>query len=114
MLAVDGEAENHEAHAERVAEGRDLGEHHDPDHYRGRGQKRDAQRVRGPCELPHCELIADVRYDRGRDADTDPGRDRSGVEQAARHRPAADRRHDGERDDHRQCQAVDTTESWLT
>ena len=88
-----------------------LPENRDADRCRGRRQQRDEQRVGRPLEPRHRKLVTDVRDDRGRDPDTDPRRERNRVDERGQRLPAADRRHDDERDQHRGRQAVDPADA---
>ncbi|NDL60479.1 anchored repeat-type ABC transporter permease subunit [Phytoactinopolyspora sp. XMNu-373] len=64
VLSVNRDADDYQADAERLREGRDLSEHDDADQSGGGGQDRDQQRVRGTREPGHGELVTEVRDDR--------------------------------------------------
>ena len=109
-LAVQRDAGDDEHEAGGLGGRRDLREHGDPDDRRGRRQQRDEQRVGRPPQARERELVADVGDDRGRDADPDAGQQRDGVGGDADRLPAADRRDDDGRDEHRGREPVDAAD----
>ena len=106
-VPVEGDCADDEPDAEHLDRRRHLAEDDDADHRRGRGQQRDEQRVRRAREARHRELVADVRDHRRGDADADPRRERDRVGEAGSGGPAAERRHDDQRDEHRGAEPVD-------
>ena len=104
---MDGDARDHERYARHLDRGRQLRQHHDPDHGRGGGQQRDHQRVGRPRDPRERELVGHVGDHRRRHADADPGGERDGIREGGQHGPAADRRDDHGGDQHRGGERVD-------
>jgi hypothetical protein len=69
-----------ERDAETVSPRGDLRQDDGADRRRGGRQERDGEGVGGPAQLPHRELVADVRDDRRGDADADARAERDGIE----------------------------------
>jgi DNA-binding Lrp family transcriptional regulator len=101
------DARDDESHARHLHRRRDLGEHNDPDH-RGRSrQQRHHQRVGGPRQPPHGQLVRDVGDHRRAQADAGAREQCDRVAERGQDLPAADRGDHHRGDQHRRSEPVD-------
>jgi hypothetical protein len=104
---MDRHAEHHESHAQDVCGAGDLRQHRQG-HGRGGGrQQRQQQREARPRQAGHGELVADIGYYRGGDADPDASGEQLDRLERAQRLDQPDRHHEEPRHGHGRAQDLD-------